>query len=209
VGKREENKEATREALRKSARKLIAEQGYEAATVRDIAAGAGVTERTFYRYFDGKEGLLAEETLGWVAVLEEAIRARPGSEPPLTSIERAMLTVTQQLTAEGAGAAPLWLFQDGRRTFQLLRRVAPRPLLRIEAAIAGALLARQGLKRAPGADVGAAELEAQVAARVAVAILRSALIRRAQLEAEGAAERPALGELVELGFSSVRAALGG
>src|SRR5690242_16988013 len=52
VGRREAGKQARRAALTAAAHRLFAEHGYEATTVRDIAAAAGLTERTFYRYFD-------------------------------------------------------------------------------------------------------------------------------------------------------------
>ena len=53
TGRREANKQATRAALRSAAKQLFASQGFERTTVRDIARLANVTERTFYRYFDG------------------------------------------------------------------------------------------------------------------------------------------------------------
>ena len=55
VGRREANKRATREALSRAAQTLFTEQGFAATTVRDIADAAGVTERTFFRYFESKE----------------------------------------------------------------------------------------------------------------------------------------------------------
>ncbi|WP_157216840.1 TetR/AcrR family transcriptional regulator [Flavisphingomonas formosensis] len=40
--------------LRESAEGLLRERGYVAVSVDDIAKGAGVTRRTFYKHFDGK-----------------------------------------------------------------------------------------------------------------------------------------------------------
>jgi len=40
--------------LRESAERLLRERGYVAVSVDDIARGAGVTRRTFYKHFDGK-----------------------------------------------------------------------------------------------------------------------------------------------------------
>jgi len=40
--------------LRESAEQLLRERGYVAVSVDDIAKGAGVTRRTFYKHFDGK-----------------------------------------------------------------------------------------------------------------------------------------------------------
>ena len=53
-----ENREARRRAILESAVRVFAENGFFAARIRDIAAGAGVAEGTIYLYFDGKDDLL-------------------------------------------------------------------------------------------------------------------------------------------------------
>lgn len=53
---------------------LFEEQGYEAATVESIADAAGISVRTFYRYFDTKDGVLG--TLG-NSLVEELIDRSP------------------------------------------------------------------------------------------------------------------------------------
>lgn len=52
----------TREAILKAAQELFAEQGYERATVRDIAARASIDPAMVIRYFGSKEGLFARAT---------------------------------------------------------------------------------------------------------------------------------------------------
>jgi AcrR family transcriptional regulator len=52
---RQRKKNATRERLRASALRLFGEQGYDATTVEQIAAAAGVSHMTFFRYFPAKE----------------------------------------------------------------------------------------------------------------------------------------------------------
>lgn len=47
----------TREAILGAARTLFAEHGYEGATVRMVAAEAGITQGLITRYFGSKEGL--------------------------------------------------------------------------------------------------------------------------------------------------------
>ena len=79
-GRREAHKQATRQALQQAADRLFAEQGYGATTVRDIAEAAGVTERTFFRYFTGKEELIIEDALGWLPVLLDKLRRRPDDD---------------------------------------------------------------------------------------------------------------------------------
>jgi TetR/AcrR family fatty acid metabolism transcriptional regulator len=53
-----ESREARRRAILESAVRVFAENGFFAARIRDIAAGAGVAEGTIYLYFDGKDDLL-------------------------------------------------------------------------------------------------------------------------------------------------------
>jgi len=55
VGKRERAKAANREAILKAARRVFAQLGYEAATVRDIIRGTALASGTFYNYFRSKE----------------------------------------------------------------------------------------------------------------------------------------------------------
>ena len=58
VGRRESKRRKTRDALIASATRLFAESGYQATTVAAIAAGAGVSPRTFFGYFPTKEAVL-------------------------------------------------------------------------------------------------------------------------------------------------------
>jgi AcrR family transcriptional regulator len=211
IGRREASKQARRAALTAAAYRLFSERGYEATTVHDIAAAAGLTERTFYRYFDGKEGLLAEEYQALLKVLGDAIRSRPASEPPFTAIHRAMLATARHVATGQAGEqadpAAMWLFND--RPFAGLRRLAPRPLLRLETVVADATLARLRAAPASGpepADVRSPpsgpeeEYQAQVIARVAVAALRSAVVRHRHLVRDGEPGPPSIEYLLGQAF---------
>jgi AcrR family transcriptional regulator len=204
TGRREANKQATRTALRAAAQRLFAERGYEATTVRDIAREANVTERTFYRYFDGKEALLSEEYRAWLETLADAIRARPAAEPPLLAVRHAIMAVGRPILG-ATGPEPPFLL-SGDRPFAGLLRSTPRPLLRLEATVAEALQARAAA--GPGADQNGAssgdDFEAQVVARVAVAALRSAVIRYRDLRAAAAGTAPqGLGELLDRAFAII------
>jgi AcrR family transcriptional regulator len=49
---------ATTASLRQAAMQVFAARGYDAATTREVAAAAGVSEQLIQRYFGGKSGLL-------------------------------------------------------------------------------------------------------------------------------------------------------
>lgn len=59
LGRRERNRQRTRRALEQAAARLFAERGFEATTIREITAAAGVGERTFFRYFPTKQAVAA------------------------------------------------------------------------------------------------------------------------------------------------------
>jgi len=206
AGRREAHKQATRAALTAAARRLIAERGFDQTTVRDIASAAAVTERTFYRYFDGKEGLIAEEYLTWFDRVHSAILARPAAERPLIAVQRAMVAVARQAAAE-QGPPPLWLFSEGL-PMRTLRRFEPRPLLRLEASISSAILTRIRTGRDAGSGLapGAADEEfgSSVLGRVAIAALRSALIKYRELGAKGEVGPHTAEQLLDQAFSVIR-----
>jgi AcrR family transcriptional regulator len=203
-GRREASKQATRAALLAAAKRMFAERGFEATTVRDIASAASVTERTFYRYFDGKEGLIGEEYRAWLGILREAILARPPGEAPVAAVQQAIISIGRQIAA-GAGPVPLWLFSEGPPVTSL-RRAAPRPLLQLESVIADAILIRLGRADddAKASATGAAQqFRARVISRVAVAAIRSAAIQHREMRAAGDATAPSTQELLTTAFAII------
>ncbi len=56
-GKRQQNKQANRAAILNAARACFFDPGYDAATVRDIVRGTGLSSGTFYNYFTSKEAI--------------------------------------------------------------------------------------------------------------------------------------------------------
>jgi len=194
-GRREAHKQATRQALRDAAERLFAERGYEETTVRDIAAAAGVTERTFYRYFGDKPALVAEELLAWLDRVGEEIVARPATESDLEAVEAAVLKLAQRRAREAPSLSG-WLARDPAPAMAGIRSTMPRPLLRVEASIAAALGRRaEANERRPDPFRDA------VVARIAVAIFRNAMI---QVRGEPEAPRGRFPALVKRGFAVAR-----
>ncbi|BCJ71957.1 TetR family transcriptional regulator [Catellatospora sp. IY07-71] len=91
INRREQHKQHTRAALEQAALALFARRGYEHTTVEEIAAEAGVSVRTFFRYYSSKQHVLFGD-VGHERVdqLRGALAARPADEPPLESV-RAVL----------------------------------------------------------------------------------------------------------------------
>ncbi|MDH6579925.1 TetR/AcrR family transcriptional regulator [Kitasatospora sp. MAP5-34] len=173
TGRRAQHKAATREALHQAALRMFEERGYDATTVKDIAAAASVTERTFFRYFPSKEDLVLGELSDLVPLLAEGIRRRPADEPPLRAVLAALLTVGGE---RGSGFAVLFSGPPARFVSAPTRPGRP-VLFEFETGIAEALHARMG-------GAGPVSLRASVLARAAVAAMRSALIAHADLEGE-------------------------
>ncbi len=199
VGRREAHKIATRHAIQAAADVLFSERGYEHTTVRDIADAAGVTERTFFRYFSVKEELLVADIDEWLLVLGEQIRRRPTVEAPLDAVEHAFFVVAEQLRDERPNMS--WLFQDGPPGPRL-EKSAPGLLLRFEQEIADALQDRhEGQVGAIGPDE---QYACQVLARCAVAALRSAGLRHWQLGREPGATLVGEIDLIKQAFAILR-----
>ncbi len=85
---RERKKAQTRQRLQEQALRLFIERGYEATTVEQIAAAAGVSHMTFFRYFPTKEDAVLSDS--YDPLLVAAIRARPRTEDPVTRIHAAV-----------------------------------------------------------------------------------------------------------------------
>jgi AcrR family transcriptional regulator len=85
---RARKKAATRRKIQEQALQLFVEKGYDATTVEEIAAAAGVSHMTFFRYFPRKEAVVEWDE--YDPLLEELIVARPPDEPPLAALHGAI-----------------------------------------------------------------------------------------------------------------------
>ncbi|PJI42124.1 TetR/AcrR family transcriptional regulator [Ferrovibrio sp.] len=85
TGRREAVRAFKREAILQAARKIFARDGLEGATLRAIAAEAGIAVGTVYLHYPAKESLYAEMLAGSLADLQKHLRdaiakASPGDE---------------------------------------------------------------------------------------------------------------------------------
>ncbi|GMA35431.1 hypothetical protein GCM10025876_16350 [Demequina litorisediminis] len=74
--------------------------GYEATTVEQIAAGVGMSERTFFRYFPSKEALVLGRYEDLAASLSAALAARPADEAAWVSLRRTFDDLVTESDAE-------------------------------------------------------------------------------------------------------------
>jgi len=81
-----DRREVTRRSLITAAIKRFSAAGVAATTVADITADAGVTERTFYRYFASKEEVLFAEYEDRIDWFRRALEVRPRDEPITKSV---------------------------------------------------------------------------------------------------------------------------
>jgi AcrR family transcriptional regulator len=96
-GLRERKKAETRRSIQEHALRLFLEKGYDATTVEEIAAAAGVSHMTFFRYFPSKPAVVENDE--YDSMMAEMIRARPAEEPPLTAIARAVSGALRMMPA--------------------------------------------------------------------------------------------------------------
>ncbi|RKE22492.1 TetR family transcriptional regulator [Streptomyces sp. TLI_171] len=118
----ERRKAATQQEIALAAARLFAEHGAEGTTAEDIARTAGVSLRTFYRYFRTKEDavapLLADGSRQWIALLAAADPA----VPPLSALVDAARAALDPAPGQPAEAL-VW-------TRGLLRAMPADPALR-------------------------------------------------------------------------------
>src|SRR5947199_10224343 len=79
---RERTRRAVRGELTQLAVDLFVEKGYDETTIDDLAAAAGMSKRTFFRYFASKEELVMGKYEFLGQQLAETLPARPAAEPP-------------------------------------------------------------------------------------------------------------------------------
>lgn len=186
AGLRARKKAQTRRAIQEQALRLFLSQGYDNTTVEQIAAAAGVSHMTFFRYFPTKEAVV--ESDDYDPLIVELIAGRPPEEDMLTALHRAL--------AEGLRT----VYATDREALLVRSRLILRtPALRsrvwdnqyaTERLFAGALLERR-----PEQD----ELAVRVVAAAALSALNTALA--VWVDGEGAEDLPAL---VDRAFLALR-----
>ena len=166
--------------LQQAAVELFGEHGFDRTTAAEIAARAGVTERTFFRYFADKREVLFDGQAVLVDALTASIASAPAGLRPLDTLFRAFRSVTQLLEGNRSFAEPR------QKVISATSALQERELAKLEAlsdAVADALKARS-----------VPDLHATLAARAGIAAFAHATISWLESEKPGLAERLDLAE---------------
>jgi AcrR family transcriptional regulator len=177
----------SRGRLEQAAAELFAERGFDETTVADIAARAGLTERTFFRHFTDKREVLFSGQDVFTDAVVTAVAAAPGPATPVDAVSAGLDAAASLLQGRAELAPQRQVIIDAHPELQERELIK---MARLGTAIAATLRER-----------GVAEPEATLAADTGIAVLRIAFARWL---ADGVARplpevmRETLGELAAL-----------
>lgn len=135
----ERKRRAIRGELSEVALRLLTDRDFDSLTIDQIAGAAGISRRTFFRYFTSKEDVVFAFLDQWAVRLAADIVGRPAEEDPVAAVQNSF----RQLTAA---------YDD--RALALVRLVVETPSLRereqinrehLRMAVVNALATRLGL----------------------------------------------------------------
>ncbi|MBG6135456.1 TetR family transcriptional regulator [Longispora fulva] len=181
-------RQLVRDEIAEAALKLLAHHGFDDTTIEHIAAAAGVSKRTFFRYFPAKEDVILDVVGELGELARDTLATSPTDEPPATSLRRALGRYVDAI-ADGEHKALL-----------LTRLILGTPALRAR------YLDRQLAAQDDIASVlttrGMPQPRAAVVAAVAFAAYQTAVRRWADLDGT-----PPLTDLVDQAFALVKDSL--
>ena len=96
-GLRERKRRETLQRIADAGLKLFLAKGFEATTVGEIAAAAGISRRTFFYYFDSKDDILLARLTGYVDAVRTAIIESSSDGTPLDIAYAALLQFSNRL----------------------------------------------------------------------------------------------------------------
>ncbi|MEV0323206.1 TetR family transcriptional regulator [Streptomyces sp. NPDC050658] len=76
--------------LTEAALQLLAQKGFDAVTIDEIVTAAGVSRRTFFRYFASKEDVVVQFLADMGTDIRAELAARPAGERPSEALLRAV-----------------------------------------------------------------------------------------------------------------------
>ncbi|ABW13967.1 transcriptional regulator, TetR family [Parafrankia sp. EAN1pec] len=113
LGLRERTRRAVRAELVSVAMDLFARKGYDTTTIDEIAAAAGMSRSTFFRYFTSKEDVVLGHLSTLGRLLVDALAKRPADEDAWTALRRAFDVLLDYHAGDPQGTLGLRLMIDG------------------------------------------------------------------------------------------------
>ncbi|WP_280228260.1 TetR family transcriptional regulator [Nocardia cyriacigeorgica] len=89
-------RQAVRLDIAAAAARLFLDRGFDATSVDDIARGAGISVRTFYRHCEAKEDTLTPIVIAGIRDFVGYLAARPADEPVETAVHAAFVEAFRQ-----------------------------------------------------------------------------------------------------------------
>lgn len=90
-------KQFVKDAIWDAAIDLFGKRGFDEITVDDIATAAGVSQRTFFRYFASKNDLMGQSMLVYGEALRDSIQASPKSASEFELLRIAVLNIASSV----------------------------------------------------------------------------------------------------------------
>ncbi|MET0453540.1 MAG: TetR family transcriptional regulator [Mycobacterium sp.] len=149
--------------LQEAALELYAERGFEPTAVADIAERAGLTERTFFRYFADKREVLFSGSEGLLEVMANAVAGAAASLTPIDTVAVALDATAAFFTGRLEHARRRQAVIDANPSLQERELTK---LASMAAAVAAALRGR-----------GVSDPAAALAAEAGISVFRSAFAR--------------------------------
>lgn len=177
---RDRKQQMARDAIYDAAIELFAAKGFEETTADEIAEAAGVSRRTFFRYFASKDDLLAQSVVSYGEVLAEQVRSAPANVGQRELLERALLAGVEY-TSKDLGKMRQ-LISVVERSMSA-RQAHQSRMMQVEDTLTEAFASRKGTKR---------ELRARLMAGITLAVMQSTLLawyRGEDKDLPGAAKR--------------------
>jgi AcrR family transcriptional regulator len=183
---RQRKKAATSDRIRASALRLFREQGYDATTVEQIAAAAGVSHMTFFRYFPTKEDVALSDS--YDPLIASFIAQTPATWP---LVERIRAVLVQGLRM---------IYDTDRDTLLAqVKLIVSTPALR-ERQWAGQLATQQAILRALEVEQRDPQASFQARVTVAACLAAAGIAVLTWVENDGTPELP---DLIEQAFDTL------
>ena len=183
---RERKKAATSDRIRACALRLFREQGYDATTVEQIAAAAGVSHMTFFRYFPTKEDVALYD--GYDPLIASSIAQTPATWPLIQRIRAVLVQGLRQV------------YDTNRDTLLAqVKLIVDTPALR-ERMWAGQIATQQVILQALEVDAHDPDARFQERVTVAACLAAASTAVLTWVENDGAPELP---DLIEQAFDAL------